>query len=494
MERQSIHGSVLPRHYPPRQPAPLQPPISQNGQYMYDNLAYGGLSEQPARNFCYYDDGNSGNTRDNCYNGDYNYTNSTAVSAVSKKNGLLQENNITNGWNELMQPTPLQSTLLKPTSSQFYPLQCVPADSKPTPFTMAQFTAKPTDVNTKPNMTLGVHSPSNNFPLSYPTHVSDFVSERGLPMQKQWNSEALCNPAKPNQAVVQTKQHEPMPNQLKRSMTAVSVNAKDNTSSTSKFSAHEAQVPNPSKRQRQTAKDRQPQDNSDRVDLVRKTTSTIQVPIPRLPIPSPVIKAPLAPVKPSTQSSQLPIIKETKGNIVPSKVLNYEDTPRTGLEELQRYLKVLEQRETEAKIAQREKEREEAENQRAKAFEWPGDPSEYPAECFASIRLPGCEFRAHAICIGAPRPGLPLNKYNVYPKRRMVVYAVRQGSDGVEFKIVEPHSTPEQVMQASRIPFRDIKLNTDFSDMDEARVIRWSRYLLNAVPGQNDSVTMWSNA
>ncbi|KAI0554806.1 hypothetical protein F4679DRAFT_237329 [Xylaria curta] len=495
MERQSTQGSVLPRHCPPPQHAPLQPPISQTGQYLYDNLAYCGLSQQPARNSCSYSNDNSRNTHGNCYSSNYNYTNSTNSRAASQKNGLLQENNITNGWNDLMQLTPSQFALPKPTSSQSFPLQCVPADSMSAPFITAQFTAEHTDVNTNPNVTLGFNSPSNNFPLFYPTDVPDFVSESGLPMQNQWNSGALCNPAKPNQAVVHIKQYEPRPNQPNNSMIAVSVNAKNNTSSTSGFSACGTQVPNPSKRRRQTVADGQPQDNSNLVDLARKTTRTLQVPTPRLPTPSPVTKAPPAPVKPSTQSSRLPNTKEKQRDISPIKVLNYKDTPKTDFEELKQHLKVLEQQETEAEVAQqREKEREEAENQRAKAFEWPGDPSEYPAECFANMRLPGCEFRAHAICVGVPRPGLSLNKYNVYPKRRLVVYAVRQGSDLVEFKIVEPHSTPEQVMQASRIRFKDIKLNTDFSDMDETRVIRWSRYLLNAVPGQNDSVTMWSKA
>ncbi|TRX90677.1 hypothetical protein FHL15_008452 [Xylaria flabelliformis] len=508
MERQSVQGSVLSKqHCPSHQFAPptpiLQPPMSQTEQYLYDgNQIYGGLTEQPAQNSYYYNNNNFSNTLNNYYGSNYNYTSSTNNSAANQNTGLLQENNIANGWNEPMQLTPSQFTLGKPTYSQSVPLQCVPANFKSAPLTTAQFTVNPTDVNTNPNTTLRVNSPGNNIFSSYPTHVPDFISERGFPMQNQWqnqwDSEALCNPAKPNQPAFNIQQYEPRPNRPENRTTAVSVNAKNDTSWTSlrhsRLSACENQVPNPPKRRRQTAKRRQPQDDSDLVDLVGKTTRTPQVPTQRLPTPRPVTNATPAPSKPTTESAQLPNPKETQGDIALCKVSNYEDTLETGFGELSKHLKDLEQQEAQAKMAQREKEREEAENQRTEVFEWPGDPSEYPAECFANMRLPGCEFRAHAICIGSPRPGLSLNKYNAYPKGRLVVYAVRQGSDGVEFKLVEPHSTPKQVMQASTIRFEDIKLSTDFSDMNEPKVIRWSRYLLDAVPGQNDSVTMWSKA
>ncbi|KAI0195277.1 hypothetical protein EV127DRAFT_508807 [Xylaria flabelliformis] len=504
MERQSIQGSVLSKQYcPSHQFAPptpiLQPPMSQTGQYLYDNnQIYGGLTEQPARNSCYYNNINSSNTHNNYYSSNYNYTSSTNNSAANQNIGLLQDNNISYGWNKPMQHTPSQFTLEKPTYSQSVPSQCVPANFNSAPFTAAQFTINPTDINTNPNTALRVNYPGNNVSSSYPTHVPDFVSERGFPMQNQWTSEALRNSAKPNQPAFNIQQYEPRPSPPENRMTAVSVNAKNDTSCTSlrhsRLSACEKQVPNPPKRRRQTVKRRQPQYDNDLVDLVGKTTRTPQVPTQRLPTPKPVTNATPTLFKPTTQSAQLPITKETQGDIVPYKVSNYEDTLETGFGELSKHLRELEQQEAKAKMAQREKEREEAEKQRAEAFEWPGNPSEYPAECFANMRLPGCEFRAHAIYIGSPRPGLSLNRYNVHPKGRLVVYAVRQGRDGVEFKLVEPHSTPKQVMQASTIRFEDIKLSTDFSDMNEPKVIRWSRYLLDAVPGQNDSVTMWSKA
>ncbi|KAI1757594.1 hypothetical protein F4782DRAFT_546713 [Xylaria castorea] len=528
MKRQlSNQGDVLPKkHCPTRQFASqtqgLLPCVNQTNQYLYDkNKAYGDLSEQPAQKSYYHNNNNYSNPYGYYYNSNsnYNYTNITSNDAGSQNNGLLQENNIANGWNKPMQYNPLQFPLAEHVSAQFAPVQCAPADFTSAPFTSAQFApAKPIDFN----MTLGVNSTKNDSPISYHTRAPDLVSERVFPIQDPWNAGVLrSSPQQPNQSVVNGQLSWPGSNQPGIGMTAVSVNAnmtqngpdgRNNTSGVSfhlsTFGALGTQVPKPPKKRRRPTKREEPQGNNDAVDLVMMTTrtpklSTLSSPTPRLSIPklptqelltpSPVIKAPLAPVNQSIESSQLPDAKEPQGDIAkPCKAPDYEDTLEDGIGAIKEHLELLAQQETEDKRRQEEKEREEAEKKRTEEFKWPGNPSEYPAECFANIRLLGCEFRAHAIYIGSPRPGLLRDQYNVPPKGWLAVYAVRRGSDGVEFKLVKPHSTPEEVLQASEIQFNDIKLSDDFSDMNEPKVKQFSRYLLDAVPGRNDSRTMWS--
>ncbi|KAI1174736.1 hypothetical protein F4777DRAFT_599231 [Nemania sp. FL0916] len=180
-------------------------------------------------------------------------------------------------------------------------------------------------------------------------------------------------------------------------------------------------------------------------------------------------------------------------------------------------------------------------------FEWPGAPSEYPAECHANLRLPGCQFRAHAICIGTPRLGYPyaypypsqlcprlpqsqlpqprppahIQDQNHHaqgqnhhtqgqnqaprPEPRKLVYATRasagnnnnnhnDGNDrasGVVFRLVPSGASPGDVDAAPQIAFVDVRLNANFEGMCELDVRRWTRYLLAAVPGVDDAVTMW---
>ncbi|TGJ84593.1 hypothetical protein E0Z10_g4178 [Xylaria hypoxylon] len=162
--------------------------------------------------------------------------------------------------------------------------------------------------------------------------------------------------------------------------------------------------------------------------------------------------------------------------------------PYDGLGPIVDWLKVEKQHEIESEKERIEKEREEAERL-AQATQWSGDQSEYPAECYEHLRLPGCEFRAQAICVGSPRPEW------LRAKGRLVVYAVRRpNSDGVEFKLVKSGSSVKEVMESPEILFRDISLSGRFSDMDELKVAQWSRYLLAAVPGTADSLTMWAKA
>lgn len=128
--------------------------------------------------------------------------------------------------------------------------------------------------------------------------------------------------------------------------------------------------------------------------------------------------------------------------------------------------------------------------------EWPGDPSEYPAECSEPLRLPGCQYRAQGICIGSPRPEYWRDQGETRRPGLWVVYAVRrpQNDGGVGFKLVKPGSKIQEVMDGQDIQFRDIRLNVNFEGMDEKKVIHWSKYLLSAVPGLNDSITMWTQA
>ncbi|KAI0404769.1 hypothetical protein F4802DRAFT_615419 [Xylaria palmicola] len=165
------------------------------------------------------------------------------------------------------------------------------------------------------------------------------------------------------------------------------------------------------------------------------------------------------------------------------------------------FLESAEQEEASAKQPQQEDdERREAERQDGQEFPWPGDPSAYPAECCENLRLPGCEYRARAICVGTPQEEWLRSRGRGRGQRMVYVYAVRGpegggGGGGVEYKATaEPSPSPAELARAERIPFVDIQLNANFEDMDEKMVARWSRYLLAAVPGTDDAITTWSKA
>ncbi|KAI8944896.1 hypothetical protein F4801DRAFT_584965 [Xylaria longipes] len=498
--QQSIQGGSLPkRPCPtlfPAQTQGLQPSINQTNQYLYNsNQAYDNLPKQPAQQLaqkpCHYNNSNYNNSiynNSNYNNSNYNnnYNNSNSNLTTNTNNGVHRQNNSANDWNKPMQYSPLQFAL---------------AGLTPASFTSTQFApTQPTDFNTSLNVTLGVNYRDGNIPLPYPTHVPNRVST----MQNSWDASVPYNPPQqPNQSVVNGQLCEPRPNRPVNNMTAMSVgtnitqyqhNGRNNTNGASfhfsrrpVYGAGVAKPPQPPQipqKRRKHTKSGEPQGNDTVVDLVTMTSRT-----PELSTAGPVTGAPVAPVNQPTEFPQAP----DGDSVKPCEPVDDEAIVKAGILALKAHLEVLEQQEAEAKRAQEEKERVEAEKKRAEAFEWPGDESELPAECFANMRLPGCEYRAHAICVGSPQPGLPRNRYKVPEKGRLVVYAVRRGSDGVEFKLVVPHSNPEEVTQASEIHFNHIKLNVNFSDMDEPRVIRWVRYLLDAVPGNNDSVTMWSN-
>ncbi|KAI3325436.1 hypothetical protein HD806DRAFT_552731 [Xylariaceae sp. AK1471] len=146
-----------------------------------------------------------------------------------------------------------------------------------------------------------------------------------------------------------------------------------------------------------------------------------------------------------------------------------------------------------AKEALRVREQEAQQRQPANNFEWLGDPSEYPAECYEDLQLPGCQFRRRAICVGRPRDEWFRQRGQAKREGRVVVYAVpRPDKNGVEFRLKEVGSSVEEVEQNETVGFRDIELNSKFSGMDEHMVVRWSGTLLAEVPGMNNSMTMWS--
>ncbi|KAI1198965.1 hypothetical protein F5X97DRAFT_342283 [Nemania serpens] len=127
-------------------------------------------------------------------------------------------------------------------------------------------------------------------------------------------------------------------------------------------------------------------------------------------------------------------------------------------------------------------------------IEWYGDPAQYDAECYEHLRTPGCGYRAQGICVGWPRPEF-LREQGQTPKPgRWVVYAVRcpRNKGGIVLRVAKPGLTIEEVMSGYDVQFGDIHLNVNFEDMDEKQVLRWSRYLLNAVPGVDDSITKWA--
>ncbi|KAI8626237.1 hypothetical protein F5Y19DRAFT_230272 [Xylariaceae sp. FL1651] len=150
--------------------------------------------------------------------------------------------------------------------------------------------------------------------------------------------------------------------------------------------------------------------------------------------------------------------------------------------------------ETEAKQNQQMEEQKEFAG-RTRGIEWPGDPSRYPAECYEDLRLPGCEYRPQAICVGTLRHEWYQDQDQGQLNGSLVVYAVRPDeNDVIEFRLAQPGSSLAEVRQNKGVQFRDIKLNGHFVGMDEEQVTRWTRFLLAAVPGTNDSMMMWSKA
>lgn len=466
--------------------------MNQTSQPFYNsNQAYRHLNGQPAQqlpqqNYCYNYNNNS----------NYYYYNSANGGIDSHSNiGLLQNSTIASGWDNMMQYPPSQVASPNLTPAQYPPSRFTSAQLTSASFTSAQFTPeqptsiKPTDFSTSQNMTLGVDFYGSDIPLTYPTHVPGLVSQVNFPMQNAVLHSAPLQPL-PNQLVALDTIEMP----IGANITQIGPDTWNNTNRApikpSGRGIYGPQVKKPPKKPRQPTKRGERQGNADVVDLVmmgaRKSNSAA---------PSPTIKAPPTPVVQSTESPQLTNVEEPPGaSVEPCEVPVYSPIEAAIAGPVLDFVKKANQQEAEAKRAQEEKKREEEEQRQAQSFEWPGDPGEWPAEALAHIRLPGCEFRAHAICVGWPRRDLPRENYKVPLTGRLAVYAVRRGESDVEFKVVMPHSTPDEVTRASEIQFSDIILNVNFRGMDRPRVRQWTRYLLEAVPGQNDTVTMWSRA
>ncbi|KAI1421217.1 hypothetical protein F5Y12DRAFT_790201 [Xylaria sp. FL1777] len=232
----------------------------------------------------------------------------------------------------------------------------------------------------------------------------------------------------------------------------------------------------------------------------RKSSKSSVVEIKNPSTPSPATEKPSNPI-PEIQMLSDPI-SSRNGEQPPLIFLDTElnslspdDSLEIGFDTIKAYLALEEQ--SEAEEARQKKVREEEEEAKrlalAQAAEWVGSPSEYPAECYENLRLPGCEFRAHSICVGLPGREWFMKQGGGKIKGPLVVYAVgRQDSDGVEFKLVKSGCSVEEVMRGPEIQFSDVQLNANFSDMTESQVTRWSRYLLAAVPGVHDTMTKWT--
>ncbi|KAI0104673.1 hypothetical protein GGR51DRAFT_572594 [Nemania sp. FL0031] len=125
----------------------------------------------------------------------------------------------------------------------------------------------------------------------------------------------------------------------------------------------------------------------------------------------------------------------------------------------------------------------------------PYDKTGYPAESLNLIRPPGCQFRAAAVCIGG-WSRYEKNDRGGKTRKRWIVYGVRRAgaNGGIEFKRVAPGSSVEEILRGKEIDLSDVQLNKDFDYMNHQQIKRWVGYLLSAVPGINDSVTMWRPA
>ncbi|KAI0429898.1 hypothetical protein F5Y09DRAFT_356513 [Xylaria sp. FL1042] len=180
---------------------------------------------------------------------------------------------------------------------------------------------------------------------------------------------------------------------------------------------------------------------------------------------------------------------EAVGRLGPYDYLDHD------LGAIKEFIVLEEERQAEEARQQKEREEEEAARLAEVAAQWVGDPCQYPAECHGNLRLPGCEYRAQAICVGTPGLEWFGKQDGTQAKGPLIVYAVAgPGGDGVEFKLVKAGCSVKEIMESTEVQFSDIWLNENFSDMDEKQVTRWSRYLLAAVPGVNDTITMWTGS
>ncbi|KAI1385427.1 uncharacterized protein F4822DRAFT_445374 [Hypoxylon trugodes] len=168
-----------------------------------------------------------------------------------------------------------------------------------------------------------------------------------------------------------------------------------------------------------------------------------------------------------------------------------ERAPRRpyGLDQLEAAVLRLEAEEKQRKAEEAAKKEEEVRieaERKENGFRWPGDTSDFPAEALADYKIPGCELRAKAVCIGHPRdPELS--------RLRVSVFAMRpEGSRDVLFKIAKDGSSIDEIHQGYPIKWEDVRVHAYFQGMSEFVADHWIRHLLAMVPGVNDSIMKWT--
>ncbi|KAI0188539.1 hypothetical protein F4808DRAFT_446208 [Astrocystis sublimbata] len=406
-----------------------------------------------------------------------------------------------------------QSVPANTSSAQHGSYQCSPDNHMSSPFTSAEFTAmERTGTSAVPTAPPGSYPLNRHMSISYPTTTARLVPQASGPSPNPRGTNTAREPPKqPKRSAVDERMRK-TGSELYRSVLErvfLAPNVGLYRQFLLNYARCEAVAPHrrperPSRRKKAQVVD----DVTEYVDLVDKTTS-----IKRPSDPSPELHASLAiPTKRARTREALPPADRpaypseiAEQRVQPSDTVDHPEPAEAplagpdleGLGPMVQYLRDAKQQEAkeaweheQRKIAERE-----AERQQAKVFELYDGTSGYPAECYMHLQLPGCEHRAHAICVGRPRHELARDRYRSLslPSKdgRLLVYATCCENGGIGFKIAEAGSTPDEVLQGPTIDFGDIKLNADFSDMNEQKVVRWSRYLLAAVPGHNDTIPQW---
>lgn len=135
------------------------------------------------------------------------------------------------------------------------------------------------------------------------------------------------------------------------------------------------------------------------------------------------------------------------------------------------------QQQQQAALAAQQEEEEAARHQQQQQtpYEaWHGNPSHFTAEQMEPMRLPGCEYRATAVCVGLPNAAWFEARAREAEaagtrRARWVVHAVRDAADqnGVVFRAAETGSTAQEVETAREIAFGDVNLNCYFEGLGE---------------------------
>ncbi|KAI0202086.1 hypothetical protein F4808DRAFT_421818 [Astrocystis sublimbata] len=355
-----------------------------------------------------------------------------------------------------------QSVPANTSSAQHGSYQCSPDNHMSSPFTSAEFTAmERTGTSAVPTAPPGSYPLNRHMSISYPTTTARLVPQASGPSPNPRGTNTAREPPKqPKRSAVDERMRKTGSELYRSVLERV-------------FLARTCATPRPERPSRRK-KAQVVDDVTEYVDLVDKTTS-----IKRPSDPSPELHASLA--IPTSRVQPSDTVDHPEPAEAPLAGPDLE-----GLGPMVQYLRDAKQQEAkeaweheQRKIAERE-----AERQQAKVFELYDGTSGYPAECYMHLQLPGCEHRAHAICVGRPRHELARDRYRSLslPSKdgRLLVYATCCENGGIGFKIAEAGSTPDEVLQGPTIDFGDIKLNADFSDMNEQKVVR-----------HNDTIPQW---